>query len=124
MTLTKVHLVNRVYERCGLAKKEAQEVVELFFNEMKALFKEGKSLKVSGFGNFNVKYKRSRRGRNPQTGETMMISERRVLTFNVSQVFKELLKTAHTDVERRVQEALDESGHEHDSGEEDSGERA
>ncbi len=94
MTLTKADLVNRVYERCGLAKKEAQEIVELLFNEMKILFKGGQSLKISGFGTFNVKQKRSRRGRNPQTGDAMTISERRVLTFSVSQVLKEILKEA------------------------------
>jgi integration host factor subunit alpha len=111
VTLTKAHLVNRIYERCGLAKKEAQEIVEIFFNEMKSFLKDGKSIKISGFGNFNVKYKRARRGRNPQTGEAMMISERRVLTFSVSQVFKELLNKSGGDVTQDIERAMS-----HDDG--------
>jgi integration host factor subunit alpha len=107
MTLTKANLVDRIYERCGLSKKEAQEIVELVFSEMKTFFKDGKSLKISGFGNFNVKQKRARRGRNPQTGDAMTISERRVLTFSVSQVFKEMLKKSKGETtSQQVADAL------------------
>lgn len=107
MTLTKANLVDRIYERCGLSKKEAQDIVELVFSEIKNFFKEGKSLKISGFGNFNIKHKRARRGRNPQTGAAMTISERRVLTFSVSQVFKELLrKSSGGYTQEQIEDAL------------------
>lgn len=91
MTLTKAELVDRVYEKCGFSKKEAQELVELVFEEIKTTLSRGESIKLSGFGNFTVRQKKSRVGRNPQTGEAIEISARRVLTFNVSQVLKDAL---------------------------------
>ena len=91
MTLTKAELVDRVYERCGFSKKESTELVELVFSEMKRTLATGDSIKLSGFGNFNIRQKKSRIGRNPQTGEAIEISARKVLTFNVSQVLKDAL---------------------------------
>ncbi len=91
MTLTKAELVDRVYERCGFSKKESTELVELVFDEMKRTLALGDSIKLSGFGNFNVRQKKARIGRNPQTGDAIEISARKVLTFSVSQVLKDAL---------------------------------
>lgn len=91
MTLTKAELVDRVYERCGFSKKEATELVELVFAEIKRTLASGESIKLSGFGNFNVRQKKARIGRNPQTGDAIEITARKVLTFSVSQVLKDAL---------------------------------
>jgi len=91
--MTKAEIVERVYERVGFSKKEAADIVELVFDLMKETLENGEKIKVSGFGNFIVKEKRARRGRNPQTGEEIEIAPRRVLTFRPSQTLKKLLNT-------------------------------
>ncbi|OGP94841.1 MAG: integration host factor subunit alpha [Deltaproteobacteria bacterium RBG_16_54_18] len=91
--MTKAEIVERVYERVGFSKKEAADIVELVFDLMKETLESGEKIKVSGFGNFIVKEKRARRGRNPQTGEEIEIAPRRVLTFRPSQTLKKLLNT-------------------------------
>jgi integration host factor subunit alpha len=91
--MTKAEIVERVYERVGFSKKEAVDIVELLFDLMKETLKNGEKIKVSGFGNFVVKEKRARRGRNPQTGEEIEIAPRRVLTFRPSHTLKKLLNT-------------------------------
>jgi integration host factor subunit alpha len=91
--MTKAEIVERVYERVGFSKKEAADIVELVFDLMKETLENGEKIKVSGFGNFVVKEKRARRGRNPQTGEEIEIAPRRVLTFRASQTLKKLLNT-------------------------------
>ena len=91
--MTKAEIVERVYERVGFSKKEAVDIVELVFDLMKETLRNGDRIKVSGFGNFVVKEKRARRGRNPQTGEEIEIAPRRVLTFRPSQTLKKLLNT-------------------------------
>jgi integration host factor subunit alpha len=91
--MTKAEIVERVYERVGFSKKEAVDIVELVFDLMKETLGNGEKIKVSGFGNFVVKEKRARRGRNPQTGEEIEIAPRRVLTFRPSQTLKKLLNT-------------------------------
>lgn len=87
-TLTKADLIERVYEKIGFSKREASELVELVFKEIKGKLVDGDKVKISGFGNFTVKEKKARKGRNPQTGDQITISGRRVLTFKPSQVLK------------------------------------
>ena len=86
--MTKADIVERIYERVGFSKKEAADVVESIFEVIKARLEGGEKVKVSGFGNFVINEKRPRKGRNPQTGEEIIISGRRVLTFKPSQVLK------------------------------------
>src|SRR5262250_2863673 len=88
MTMTKADIVERIYEKVGFSKKEATEVVESIFEVVKQRLEQGEKVKISGFGNFIVHEKRPRKGRNPQTGEEIVISGRRVLTFKASQVLK------------------------------------
>ncbi len=86
--MTKVDIVENIYEKVGFSKKEVAKIVEYIFDIIKeTLIKEDK-IKISGFGNFVVRKKRSRRGRNPQTGNDIEISARRILTFKPSQVLK------------------------------------
>lgn len=91
ITLTKADIVERVYSKIGFSKKEASDLVELVFTTLKNSLNEGERVKISGFGNFTVKEKKSRTGRNPQTGEQITISARRVLTFKPSQILKDLI---------------------------------
>ena len=89
MALTKADLVDSIHEKIGFSKKEAADMVELIFDTMKSeLTGAGGKIKISGFGNFVVREKRSRTGRNPQTGQSIEISARRVLTFKPSQVLR------------------------------------
>jgi integration host factor subunit alpha len=88
VTMTKGDIVERIYEKVGFSKKEASEVVESIFEIIKSHLERGEKVKVSGFGNFVVHQKRPRKGRNPQTGEEITISGRRVLTFKASQILK------------------------------------
>lgn len=90
-TVTKADIVEKVYETIGFSKKEASELVELVFSELKQTLQNGEKVKISGFGNFVVRGKSERIGRNPQTGEQIKISARRVLTFRPSQVLKAML---------------------------------
>lgn len=83
-TLTKANLVNMVYEEHDLGKAEALEAVETFLKLAKDCLSGGEDLLLSGFGKFSVKEKRERRGRNPQTGESLMLAPRRVVTFKPS----------------------------------------
>jgi integration host factor subunit alpha len=90
--MTKADLVDLVCERAGYSRKEAGAVVEEVFTIIRAgLCGAGGKVKISGFGSFVVNQKKSRRGRNPQTGEPITIDSRRVLTFKASQVLKELV---------------------------------
>lgn len=90
-TLTKADIVEKVYNKIGFSKKEALELVELVFDSLKDVLVAGDKVKISGFGNFDIKEKKSRVGRNPQTGDQITISARRVLTFKPSQVLKNIL---------------------------------
>jgi len=89
MTLTKAELIDGVYEKVGFSKKEAAELVELVFESMKEELCKGTAIKISGFGKFRVLSKKSRMGRNPQTGEAMVISARKVLTFTPSRILRD-----------------------------------
>jgi len=86
--MTKGDIVERIYEKVGFSKKEANDVVESIFEIIKLRLQDGQKVKISGFGNFVVNQKRPRKGRNPQTGDEITISGRRVLTFKASQVLK------------------------------------
>ena len=86
--MTKADIVESLYEKVGFSKKEAADLVELVFDTIKSTLAQGQKIKISGFGNFVVREKRSRIGRNPQTGESIEISARRVLTFRPSQVLR------------------------------------
>lgn len=86
--MTKAEIIESVYTKIGFSKKESSDIVELVFNMMKETLERGEKIKISGFGNFIVREKRPRVGRNPQTGEAIEISARRVLTFRPSQVLK------------------------------------
>ena len=90
-TVTKADIVEKVYEKIGFSKKEASELVEMVFGQLKSVLRNGDKVKISGFGNFLVREKKERVGRNPQTGEQITISARRVLTFRPSQVLKAML---------------------------------
>lgn len=86
--MTKADIVEKIYEKVGFSKKESAELVELVFDIVKSTLEQGDKIKIAGFGNFVVKEKSDRRGRNPQTGEEITISARRILTFKPSQVLK------------------------------------
>ncbi len=90
--MTKADLVDAIYERVGFSKKESAKIVEMVFDIIKDTLAKGEKIKISGFGNFMVRDKKSRIGRNPQTGEEIEISARRVLTFKPSQVLRNALK--------------------------------
>lgn len=96
MAMTKAEIVERIYEKVekdGFSKKEAAEVVEAIFEVIKRHLERGEKVKISGFGNFVVHTKRPRKGRNPQTGEEIVISGRRVLSFKPSQVLKKTINS-------------------------------
>ncbi len=96
ITLTKADIVERVYNKIGFSKKEASDLVELVFSTLKNSLNEGEKVKISGFGNFTVKEKKARTGRNPQTGDQITISARRVLTFKPSQILKDIINGEET----------------------------
>ncbi len=89
--MTKADLIESIYEKIGFSKKESADIVEMIFDTIKETLERGQKIKISGFGNFVVRAKRPRMGRNPQTGEEIEISARRVLTFRPSQVLKAAL---------------------------------
>jgi integration host factor subunit alpha len=87
--MTKQEIVTTVYEKLGFSKRESSDLVEQFFKIVKQSLAQGENVKISGLGNFVVKEKQARRGRNPQTGEVIEIAPRRVLNFKLSQVLKD-----------------------------------
>jgi len=89
--MTKADIIEGVYEKVGFSKKESAEIVELVFDTVKETLERGDKIKISGFGNFQVRQKKARVGRNPQTGKEIEISARRVPTFRPSQVLKTAL---------------------------------
>ena len=105
MSLTKADIVERVFKEAGFSKKEAADLIDLVFKVIKDTLSKGEKVKISGFGNFSIRDKSTRTGGNPQTGEAVEISARRVLTFKPSQVLKE-------DITARFGHRLDEKGNE------------
>ena len=89
--MTKIDIIQNVYEKLGFSKKDSADIVESVFDIIKDSLAQGEKVKVSGFGNFIVKEKRARRGRNPQTGQEISITALRVLTFKSSQVLRKAL---------------------------------
>jgi len=89
MALTKADMAEMLYEELGLNKREAKELVELFFEEIRIALESGSNVKLSGYGNFILRDKRQRPGRNPKTGEEIPISARRVVTFRPGQKLKQ-----------------------------------
>ncbi|ABK43819.1 integration host factor, alpha subunit [Magnetococcus marinus MC-1] len=86
MTMTKADIVQTVYHRLGLSKKESADVVESVFELIRSQLESGEPVKISGFGGFSIRDKKPRQGRNPKTGEDVEISARRVVTFKASQI--------------------------------------
>ena len=92
--MTKAEIVQSVYSQLGgFSKKESADLVDLVFETIKETLGRGEKIKISGFGNFVLRDKRRRQGRNPQTGEPIVITERRVLNFKASQILKHALNT-------------------------------
>ncbi len=89
MTVTKADLANTLFEQLGLNKREAKEFVELFFEKIRESLESGESVKLSGFGGFSIRDKKSRPGRNPKTGEEVPVTPRRVVTYKASQKVKD-----------------------------------
>ena len=92
MTLTKAELADLLFEKVGLNKREAKDMVEAFFEEIRGALERGESVKLSGFGNFQLRDKPQRPGRNPKTGEEIPISARHVVTFHASQKLKAMVE--------------------------------
>jgi len=88
MALTKADMVEQLFEELGLNKREAKDLVEMFFEEIRGALEQGRQVKLSGFGNFDLRYKNRRPGRNPKTGEEIPICARRVVTFRSGQKLK------------------------------------
>jgi|TARA_B110000091_G_C13383162_1_gene297017 integration host factor subunit alpha len=88
MALTKANMAENLFEELGLNKREAKELVEVFFEEVRLALEEGEEVKLSGFGNFILRNKSQRPGRNPKTGEEIPITARRVVTFRPGQKLK------------------------------------
>ena len=110
--MTKADIIEGVYEKVGFSKKESAEIVELVFDTVKETLERGDKIKISGFGNFQVRQKKARVGRNPQTGKEIEISARRVLTFRPSQVLKSALNGEappedHAEIDAREEAAAD-----------------
>src|SRR3970040_10261 len=95
MTLTKAELADLLFEKVGLNKREAKDMVEAFFEEIRGALERGESVKLSGFGNFQLRDKPQRPGRNPKTGEEIPISARRGVTFCASHKLKALVEQIH-----------------------------
>ncbi len=106
--MTKVDIVEDIYEKVGFSKKEVAKIVEYIFDIIKETLVKEDKIKISGFGNFVVRKKRSRRGRNPQTGNDIEISARRILTFKPSQVLKGDLNSKEK-LERKDEKAAQEA---------------
>jgi integration host factor subunit alpha len=88
MALTKADMAERLFTELGLNKREAKDVVEIFFEEIRAALQRGEQVKLSGFGNFDLRDKNQRPGRNPKTGQEIPITARRVVTFRPGQKLK------------------------------------
>jgi integration host factor subunit alpha len=99
MALTKADMAERLFEEFGLNKREAKDLVEMFFEEIRNALESGQQVKLSGFGNFNLREKNERPGRNPKTGEEIPITARRVVSFHPGQKLKARVE-AHAGTQR------------------------
>jgi integration host factor subunit alpha len=100
--LTKAHLADLLFEQIGLNKRESKDMVDAFFDLMVDSLIEGADVKISGFGNFQIRTKAARPGRNPRTGELIPIDARRVATFHASHKLKALIQ-GDTDEDERME---------------------
>ncbi len=91
MTLTKAELADLLFEKVGLNKREAKDMVDAFFDELRLALEAGDPVRLSGFGNFNLRDKPQRPGRNPKTGEEALVKARRVVTFHASAKLKTIV---------------------------------
>ena len=94
-TMTKADLVEMLFNRMGMNKRDAKVMVDAFFDEIREALDKGRTVKLSGFGNFQLRDKAQRPGRNPKTGEEIAITARRVVTFHASQKLKEAVAKTH-----------------------------
>ncbi len=90
--LTKAHLAEMLFEQIGLNKRESKDMIDAFFELISQKLVEGKDVKISGFGNFQIRTKAQRPGRNPRTGESIPIEARRVVTFHASSKLKQQIQ--------------------------------
>lgn len=120
MAMTKADIVEALYEKVGFSKKEAADLVELVFDQIKSTLAQGQKIKISGFGNFVVRDKRSRIGRNPQTGQSIEISARRVLTFRPSQVLRAEVNSSLEGKPIQPDSARGPQGDDDDDGDDES----
>ncbi|TDI78405.1 MAG: integration host factor subunit alpha [Betaproteobacteria bacterium] len=95
MALTKAELADLLFEKVGLNKREAKDMVDAFYEEVRTALQNGNRVKLSGFGNFQLRDKPQRPGRNPKTGEKVQITARRVVTFHASQKLKAMVEKTH-----------------------------
>ena len=86
--MTKADIVEKIAEKCGITKRESIDMVEAVFSILKSTLEIGEDIKISGFGKFEIKNKHERKGRNPQTGEAIVIEARRILSFKPSTILK------------------------------------
>jgi len=93
--MTKAEIVEQIYEKVGFSRRESSDIVETMLEIMKEALAEGEKIKISGFGNFVVRAKRERMGRNPHTGQEIKISARKVITFKASQILKTAVNRGH-----------------------------
>ena len=97
--LTKAMLSDMLYEQIGLNKRESKDIIEAFFDLISVSLVDGEDVKISGFGNFQVRTKASRPGRNPRTGELVQIESRRVVTFHASHKLKDSVQNGKPSFE-------------------------
>lgn len=97
MALTKAEVAEHLTEKLGLNKRDAKEMVELFFEEIRETLENSEQVKLSGFGNFDLREKAERPGRNPKTGEDIPISARKVVTFRPGQKLKSRVENGNTE---------------------------
>ena len=98
-TMTNADLVEMLFIRKGINKREAKEMVDAFFDEIRGALESGRPVKLSGFGNFQLRDKAQRPGRNPKTGEEIAITARRVVTFHASQKLKDSVAKTHPSLQ-------------------------
>ncbi|AOM40331.1 integration host factor subunit alpha [Xenorhabdus nematophila] len=94
MALTKAEMSENLFEKLGISKRDAKDLVEIFFEEVRRSLENGEQVKLSGFGNFDLRDKNQRPGRNPKTGEDIPITARRVVTFRPGQKLKNRVEKA------------------------------
>ncbi len=97
MALTKAEVAEHLFEKVGLSKRDAKDMVEIFFEDIRETLESGEQVKLSGFGNFDLREKSERPGRNPKTGEDIPISARKVVTFRPGQKLKSRVENGNSD---------------------------